>query len=466
VEHFEHTAQENLIRILVIFNDPIPLLGGVPPAGGGVVFWGAIEMGTIKRAVLHIVRKRGRTGTLLALFTTLITLALVGLSLHRTAAETSLQLRQTLGSYFRVTARSASRPVDEELVGKLLQNKRIRAHTGVDSFYLYTPELELQPGRFFGTGSPRAHVPTFLSVSDSDCYDAFLTERFALVEGAHLTPENRDSVLLSDTVAARNGLALGDTIEAWIDNSITGGREEANNTQYTLKIVGLFHVNETQNSDTSNTAEMDLPENYIFLDGDSGREIAETVRSRQTRSYSGGVTLVVDDPQNMESVLAELARDTSIDWDAYVVRTNTKAYDEAAQPLRQMEKISAFLLWAVVVLGAAILTLLLLLWMRERMREAGILLSIGVSKLQLAGQFLAECGIISVVAYILSLGVAILAIKPVADLWMEADGQFPLSVDILLAVAGAAAAVICLSVALSSAVILRHKPRDILSIMS
>jgi hypothetical protein len=423
-------------------------------------------MGTIQRAVLYILRKKGRTGTLLALFTTLATLALVGLSLHRTAAELSLELRQTLGSYFRVTARSASRFVDEELVGQLLQNKHIRDYTEVDSFYLYTPELTLTPGRFAGTGSPRAHVPTFLSVSNSACYDAFLTGRFTLVAGDHLTPQNRGSVLISETVAARNGLAPGDTIEALIDNSITGGREEAHGVQYTFEIAGLFHAGETQNPDTSNTAEMDLPENYIFLDGYSGNQMAETVRNRQTRIYTGGVTLVVDDPKNMDLVLAELTRDPSIDWDVYAVRTNTKAYDEATLPLRQMETISAVLLWAIVVLGAAILTLLLLLWMRERMHETGILLAIGISKIQLAGQFLAECGIILIAAYMLSLGIAILAIKPVAGLLIEADNQFPLGADVLLAVAGAAAAVICLSVACSSAVILRRKPRDILSVMS
>jgi putative ABC transport system permease protein len=271
-------------------------------------------------------------------------------------------------------------------------------------------------------------------------------------------------------VAALNGLALGGTIEALVDSGITGGPEDAHGAQYALEIAGIFRVSagEMQNPDASNTAEMDLPENYIFLDEYSGNQIAEKTRSRQTRSYSGGVTLVVDDPQNMEAALGELARNPSIDWDAYAVRTNTKAYDEAALPLRRMERISAFLLWAVVALGATILTLLLLLWLRERMREAGILLSIGISKLQLAGQFLAECGIVFAVAYALSIGVAMLAIKAASGLFAKtgARGQFQLGAGALLAVAGVAAAVICLSVALSSVVILRRKPREILSAMS
>jgi putative ABC transport system permease protein len=128
----------------------------------------------------------------------------------------------------------------------------------------------------------------------------------------------------------------------------------------------------------------------------------------------------------------------------------------------------SFLLWAVVALGATMLTLLLLLWMRERMREAGILLAVGISKLQLAGQFLAECGIVFAAAYALAIGVAMLAIKAASGLLAEAGagGQFQLGAGALFAVAGVAAAVIGLSVALSSAVILRRKPREILSAMS
>jgi putative ABC transport system permease protein len=100
----------------------------------------------------------------------------------------------------------------------------------------------------------------------------------------------------------------------------------------------------------------------------------------------------------MESVLEELELDPSFDWDAYILRTNTKAYDEVSLPLRLMERNSAFLLWAVLALGLTTPTLLLLLWTRARMREIGTLLSIGVSKFQLAGQFLAECWIISAAA--------------------------------------------------------------------
>ena len=59
-----------------------------------------------------------------------------------------------------------------------------------------------------------------------------------------------------------------------------------------------------------------------------------------------------------------------------------------------------------VILGVGVLSLVLFLWINERKKEVGVLLSIGVSKVKIVLQFVAEVLMIFVVSFLLSFFVA------------------------------------------------------------
>ena len=124
------------------------------------------------------------------------------------------------------------------------------------------------------------------------------------------------------------------------------------------------------------------------------------------------------------------------------------------------------------------LSLILMLWLRERVYEIGILLSIGFSKAQIVGQFLLELLLISLPATVTSLLFGSLLLSQIVSGFASADETGTLAnnllsndgnVNWLLTFAqsyGILISIIVISVVLSSAMILIKKPKKILSQIS
>lgn len=70
---------------------------------------------------------------------------------------------------------------------------------------------------------------------------------------------------------------------------------------------------------------------------------------------------------------------------------------------------------AILGCGTIVLSLILILWLRERIYEIGILLSIGVSKLEIVGQFIVELVLVSIPAMISALIVGQIAFSFIVD---------------------------------------------------
>ena len=125
----------------------------------------------------------------------------------------------------------------------------------------------------------------------------------------------------------------------------------------------------------------------------------------------------------------------------------------------------------IAVTGAAIIVLLLVLWTRGRKKEAGILMAVGRSKLEIVLQFLTENILIAIPAVAASFGLtALLADKVGAYLVSQTASDITgLSVTIhsadIAAVYGIGALILILAVLLAAVTVVRLKPRMILSEM-
>ena len=128
--------------------------------------------------------------------------------------------------------------------------------------------------------------------------------------------------------------------------------------------------------------------------------------------------------------------------------------------------------------GMVVLSLVLILWLRERIYEIGIFLSIGISKIQIIMQFIFELIFISIPSIISSLFLGNVLLKVIVDGFIDSENSmisdgslinnssFMLSITTLGQSYFILISIIVLSVVFASSLILIKKPKEILSKIS
>ena len=413
-------------------------------------------MGVYKRAFLYVKRKKVRSILLFLIFFVTGLFLLTGISIKRSAREAAEDFQKTLKTGLRVESTGKSVTSEEildengekviiykELLIREHHIEEILAIEGVSGFYCdnlqrdneYTG-LSLHPGfnswcldiadgkisvenaeeedyqkdvtENRASYEAKAHTNSFLKVYDSEWHPAFVNGAVELVEGRHVRVNDVAKVVISDEVAEKNDLKVGDKITAREADIFTG---ELYGTAYETEIVGIFHINFEQKIIQNRTFEEDILANTFF----STPDIWTWCRREYQIQYNHPVfapitddivclmTIYVEDPSYLDSVKEKLLAIDSIDWECYEFGVYDKDYQTAAAPLRSMMKISNLLALIPAVGVLVILYLVLTIWMRSRKHEIGILTSMGVKKNALRQQFFIECGSIAAAAFIAAL---------------------------------------------------------------
>ena len=128
--------------------------------------------------------------------------------------------------------------------------------------------------------------------------------------------------------------------------------------------------------------------------------------------------------------------------------------------------------------GIVVLSLILILWLRERIYEIGVLLSIGISKIKIVTQFILELIFISLPSIISSLFLGNLLLSQIVDGFISSDNSaaiinslfnkndWILCLENLIQSYFILISIIILSVIVASTMILVKKPKEILSKIS
>jgi ABC-type antimicrobial peptide transport system permease subunit len=360
---------------------------------------------------LFLIRKKSRTVTMLLILTIIASLVLTCLAIGRAADIAAAGLRASLGGYFKIMPDYEGGSVgftDDKLVRDVIRGGGIRAFNGMDIQYLMTDGLQLTPGRFASLGDPKARMARFLANTDSSLHEYFYLRSFRLAEGRQITPDDRFAAVISDVLAADNGLSVGDTFTAsYLPETL---QEDAGNirTQFDYTVVGIYEISSGE-APSSGRAECDIQENFIFTDTASCRAMRENLTGTNTTRYANGVVFFVEDPRALDMIVGHLQDIQGYDWDGFRIVENNKAYNDAALPLERLSALITTFLVVILLMSVVMLTLILIMWMKDRKHETGILLSAGIRKASVVAQHVAENLLIAAFAFLLAWGVSSLA---------------------------------------------------------
>lgn len=136
------------------------------------------------------------------------------------------------------------------------------------------------------------------------------------------------------------------------------------------------------------------PQNNIY----TNLTTADTMKGETDTLDSAVYTL--SNPEDMDDFVDEV--ESEIDTDSYSVTSSDEIYEQMLSPLNNISSIAQNIVILVAIGGAVILTLIVILSIRERRYEIGVLMSLGENRVKIIGQFFMELFMVTVVSLIIA----------------------------------------------------------------
>ena len=223
-------------------------------------------------------------------------------------------------------------------------------------------------------------------VSESSSYSEFSAGTASLVEGEAITSADEDTnnVLIEQSLAEANDLSVGDKFKI----------KDSDDKDVEVTIKGIY---KTSDSGDSMSAQFNFmnPSNTIF----SSYTMVNTLTGSEGKTIDSAV-YNLEDPKDMDSFVKQANK--LIDTDTFSLETNDQMYQQMLQPLNNVSSFAKNIVILVAAAGVIILTLIIMLSIRERKYEIGVLLSLGESRMKVISQFFVEIFI----CMIFALGIA------------------------------------------------------------
>lgn len=185
--------------------------------------------------------------------------------------------------------------------------------------------------------------------------------------------------VIGTKIAEKNSLSVGSTFTAYGE---------------TITVVGIY--------DAGN----DFANNGVYF------QLAALQRLSDQSGAITSATVTVDSLDNLSTATTAVKKVLGTAAD---VTSSQEAADQVVSPLQSVKKISTFSLLGAVGAGAIIILLTMMMIVRERRREIGVMKAIGSSNINIVKQFVVEALTLTVLGLVIGLGVGVVAATPITN---------------------------------------------------
>ena len=215
-------------------------------------------------------------------------------------------------------------------------------------------------------------------VNDLDIATVYGGDSVRFTSGAAIDPKKDvNEAVIGTALATKNNLSVGSTFSAY---------------DTTIKVVGIY--------DTGNT----------FSNGGVVMSLSALQRLSGQSGAITSATVTVNSIDNLESTSTAIKAALGSKADVTNNQTNAQA---TIEPLESVKSISTYSLIGALVAGAIIILLTMLMIVRERRREIGVMKAIGSSNVKTMLQFISEALMLTFMGMIVGVIVGAVAANPV-----------------------------------------------------
>ena len=424
----------------------------------------------IKNAIAYITRKRNRTLIIFIILTIVLSCLYSCLTIMKSSNEIEKTLYESSNSSISITKKDGK-------YFNVNQFKDIEKIKEVEKIIIQYDGLAKLKDAKVVSGEQRINredlsdefknVVSFEATNNTKRNILFSSRVFTIKEGKNIEENDKNSIIVHEEFAKQNNLKLGDEVDLELLDIEKSGKIKS----HKFKIIGIFSG---KKQETYTGLSSDFSENMVFVDYSTSQEI---LNKSENNKIANKILMYSSSAESTDLALNKL-KELKIDESKYFVQKDSNAFEESLESVSGIKHMIKIMTYSIMLGGIIVLSLILILWLRERIYEIGIFLSIGTSKIQIIMQFIFELLFISIPSIISSLFLGNVLIKVIAGGLINSensmisggnlinDSSFVLNITTLGQSYLILISIIVLSVVFASSLILIKKPKEILSKIS
>ena len=352
-------------------------------------------MSIFNRAYLYIIRKKVRNSILFFIVTLISLFLLSGSILNTTVGTISKNLYKDVNFGFTIESIDKS---NKEIEKDTL--KKINEVAGVNQKnYIYAKSVNVVDKKVVQENQNititeemknKSNLVMMNGITSTKNNIDFKSEVLKLEKGRHIEENDQNKILVHEKFASMNNLKLGDKIKL-----------EQNGKTVEFEVVGIFSGEKTNNFEGLSS---DFIENTVYTDYNSSQKLLNYSSKTKVTSVEYGV----NNPAELDDIIKNVE---SLGINNILISKSNKNYELVTSSVESVTKLTNMIRIGSVIVGVVILSLVLMFWIRERLYEIGILLSLGISKINLILQFVVETLMVTIFGFLSALGLEFILLK-------------------------------------------------------
>lgn len=309
--------------------------------------------------------------------------------------------------------------LNEELVNRITQSTYVKNISVSASASLFTHYSDRTPEK-----NDRIPGGVISPTNEIDIYDKDSSElskyNLKLIDGELPTESDQIPIIVSKKYAEKNNLKVGDPLD--LDFS-SGYEVDSEKYQKKSVITGIYEL------DSNNSKPYLENEENLFL---SNRQVLKQIRELQfSKDFPllagyDKIKVELNDPMDIPKFLKEINADSS-EYKPILFESSYDQYKIIQNLITNFVSILNAIQLFLIFFTLIVIGLIMILSLRERKYEIGLLLSLGESKIKVILQMFLEVALILITTFIIGLGLSTVVISPQTDKMINQQIQTSLS---------------------------------------
>lgn len=379
-----------------------------------IFFSGGIELTILKRSIQSLKNLKKRTLTLGIIFL-IVSIFLVSGSVIKGSLQNMLDnakkevnpiatietdLDSLMKDMMTGGKSSSSKPIDDKLADKIRNSKYVKDYSVYGSVDIST-QYSKRDSKNSDVSDEYIEPTNSIEILDSQNNPTARADT-ELVDGRYVNDNDEDKVVVSEKYAKENALKIGDVLELLTDY----GLYDAEKTK--VEIVGIYSL-----TDNNNDIQKRMEEKTFYSNRKLVTEIKKVQFQGDTSSNLANYSKIkvnLKDPMNTEKFFEEIKG--SENYDGIKFSSSYDQYKSMSNIVDSMANIFSAVQIIVFIVSGIIVALIMLISLRERKYEIGLLRSLGETKVNVLIQMFLEVFIIFVMFFTIGFGVSKYIVTP------------------------------------------------------